>query len=38
MPFTVVEAIGGQGKVVVSVTEVVENTKEALEDLQGGKT
>lgn len=34
MPFAVVKAIAGQGQVVVSITEVVENTEEPLEDLQ----
>ncbi len=38
MPFTVVEAIDGQGQVVVPVTEVVENTEEALEDLKWEKS
>lgn len=38
MPFTVVEAIGGQGQVVVPVAQIVEDAEEALKDLQwGGK-
>lgn len=37
MPFTVVKAIGGQGQIVVTITEVVEDTEKALEDLQWEK-
>lgn len=38
MPFAVVKAIARQGQVEVAVAEVVENTQEALEDLQRGRS
>lgn len=34
MPFAVVQAVGRQREVVVTIAQIVENTKEALEDLE----